>query len=321
MRKYFPIKDFLFLVPVLFCVIALMFIKAFDVLKSARIIYSFSFFVSLVAFFINFILFHDFNLAWYVVIFYFLFGSLFSFYLPELFYGIFIANYIPSFFILLGFVWIISIIIEKPFSIYYAKKFSPEEFWTTEEFRKINFIISLVWGGGFILVGIISLLFKIGYIRYIIAFIPLLVCMRFTKTFPRRYLGFFPETRLSKTKEGTGTHVTMSDDGISVEQQLRKFQSRFSPLDGGNWTAIVQFIAEDKDEQWYFVIDEKNKICDLVYGHCKNFDLLFSYDAKDIADMLNSGNVKLLDLVKNSKIEIEGNKKHLPHMARVFRLL
>jgi hypothetical protein len=42
-----------------------------------------------------------------------------------------------------------TIVARRPFTLAYAKKQAPEEFWDTPLFRKINYVISGVWAGSF----------------------------------------------------------------------------------------------------------------------------------------------------------------------------
>ncbi|MET0700448.1 MAG: hypothetical protein ABWY93_12355 [Mycobacterium sp.] len=51
-----------------------------------------------------------------------------------------------------------TIVIRKPFTIAYAKKQAPEEYWDTPLFRKINYMISGVWAAAFTFSAVVGLI-------------------------------------------------------------------------------------------------------------------------------------------------------------------
>jgi hypothetical protein len=53
---------------------------------------------------------------------------------------------------------IATIVIRKPFTLAYAKKQAPEEFWDTPLFRRINYTISGVWAGAFTFSAVVGLI-------------------------------------------------------------------------------------------------------------------------------------------------------------------
>ncbi|CAN5614345.1 hypothetical protein BH09ACT7_BH09ACT7_23860 [soil metagenome] len=53
---------------------------------------------------------------------------------------------------------IATIVIRKPFTIAYAKKQAPEEYWDTPLFRKINYMISGVWAAAFTFSAVVGLI-------------------------------------------------------------------------------------------------------------------------------------------------------------------
>jgi hypothetical protein len=55
---------------------------------------------------------------------------------------------------LLAVVAIGGVLIGRPFTAYYARREVPRELWGTREFRRINRVISLVWGAAFVVVAV-----------------------------------------------------------------------------------------------------------------------------------------------------------------------
>jgi hypothetical protein len=53
---------------------------------------------------------------------------------------------------------IATIVIRKPFTLAYAKRQAPEEFWDTPLFRRINYMISGVWAGAFAFSAVVGLI-------------------------------------------------------------------------------------------------------------------------------------------------------------------
>lgn len=50
-----------------------------------------------------------------------------------------------------------TIVVRRPFTVSYAKKQTPEEFWDSPLFLKINYVISAVWAGAFVFNAVVGL--------------------------------------------------------------------------------------------------------------------------------------------------------------------
>lgn len=88
-------------------------------------------------------------------------------------------------------VWF-SLLINKPFTLQYARQQVPEKYWQTQTFIRINQIITLVWGLSFITAIVLNIwqLYDPSFKQWhyqILSYLPTIIAIIFTEKFPNWY--------------------------------------------------------------------------------------------------------------------------------------
>ena len=82
---------------------------------------------------------------------------------------------------------VVSVVILKPITLNFSKKGNPEALWKGQDFRRINGIITLCWGGIFLIDGLFFLFLDSFMVPVILVLASIPCAILFSRFFPQKY--------------------------------------------------------------------------------------------------------------------------------------
>jgi len=195
-----------------------------------------------------------------------------------------------------------------PFTYAVAKQWYPESVWGTPDFRLINYRITYVWSGIFLVCFLSSLLGK-GKPLYSIL-IPFALCIGIGVVFSKKY----PDIYLKRKYQVSPEAAAAVPD--SVDKLIEGMPGAFDPQAAGDLKADIQFdISGEKGGKW--ILSIAGGRCEVRRGEVLSPTVTIESPG-DVWVKISRGEIDRPKALMEGLYRIKGDMKILTRMPQLF---